>query len=48
MDQHIIDYNTFNNEQIEFYDEQQLILARHSEWLEEFMNELPYEMKTEL
>ena len=45
---HIIDYTTFNNEQMEFYDEQQLRQARHSIWLEEFMKDLPFEMKTDM
>jgi hypothetical protein len=48
QDNHIIDYTTFNEEQIEFYDEQQYRQARHSIWLEQFLDGLPYEMKTEL
>lgn len=46
--QHIIDYIQFNEEQIQYYDEQQLREARHREWLEQFLDGLPYEMKTDL
>jgi hypothetical protein len=45
---HIIDYTTFNEEQMEFYDEHQLRQARHSEWLEEFMKDLPFETRTDM
>jgi hypothetical protein len=48
QDNHIIDYTTFNEEQIEFYDEQQLRLARHTIWLEEFMKDLPFEARTDM
>ena len=46
--QHVIDYINFNDEQMEYYDEQQLLEARHAIWLEQFIDGLPFEMKTEL
>ena len=45
---HIIDYNTFNIEQIAWYDEHQQRLARHTIWLEEFMKDLPFEIRTDM
>ena len=47
-DQHIIDYIIFNNEQTEWYDEHQQRLARHTIWLEEFMKDLPFEIRTDM
>ena len=46
--QHIIDYIIFNEEQIAWYDEHQLRLANHSIWLEEFMKDLPFEIRTDM
>jgi len=48
LDQHIIDYTQFNDEQMQFYDEYQQRLAQHSIWLEEFMKDLPYEIRTDM
>ena len=45
---HIIDYNTFNIEQIAWYDEHQQRLAQHTIWLEEFMKDLPFEIRTDI
>lgn len=46
--QHVIDYINFNDEQMAWYDEHQLRQAQHAMWLEEFVKDLPFEMKTEL
>jgi len=45
---HIIDYNTFNIEQTSWYDEHQQRLAQHTIWLEEFMKDLPFEIRTDI
>ena len=34
-EQHIIDYITFNEEHIQWYEEQQIRQARHTEWMEQ-------------
>jgi len=47
-DQHIIDYNTFNEEQTEWFYEHQQRLARHTIWLEEFLDGLPFEIRTDM
>ena len=46
--QHIIDYIQFNDEQMAWYDEHQQRLANHALWLEEFIKDLPFEVRTEL
>lgn len=46
--QHIIDYIEFNDEQIAWYDEHQQRQAQHAIWLEQFLNELPFEIKTDM
>jgi hypothetical protein len=47
-DEHIIDYIEFNHEQTEWWNEQQMRQARHAEWLEKFMNDMPHEMRTDM
>ena len=46
--QHVLDYIQFNDEQIQWYDEHQQRQANHAMWLEEFIKDLPFEMKTEM
>lgn len=47
-EQHIIDYIQFNDEQIQWYDEHQMRQANHAIWLEQFLSELPFEMRTDM
>ena len=47
-DKHIIDYINFNDEQMAWYDEHQQRQAQHAMWLEEFVKDLPFEVKTDL
>ena len=47
-DKHVLDYIEFNDEQMAWYDEHILRIANHSIWLEEFMKDLPFEVKTDM
>ena len=47
-DKHVLDYIQFNDEQIAWYDEHIQRQANHAMWLEQFLNELPFEVKTDM
>ena len=47
-DQHVLDYIEFNDEQMAWYDEHQQRQAQHAMWLEEFVKDLPFEVKNEM